>query len=173
MLNCLIIQIFYTFRWNIAKKMICESYGLVFGTNSFVALIMQSFLTFTVSDKHGFFACPVRLQYIIYAALHFGISAVFFCSVVYNVFIYLFNKQKIDPKIGKKFSISTDSINTESSIFSQKKNPNGDVQTNQAQEKALALENRLQQNYISEIKTNETFDEVQLKQHEIADGVDV
>jgi thiamine transporter 2/3 len=40
-------------QWNIAKKMICESYGLVFGTNSFIALVMQSLLTLIVTDSSG------------------------------------------------------------------------------------------------------------------------
>ncbi|KAM3720953.1 Folate-like transporter [Dirofilaria immitis] len=38
-------------QWNLAKKMIGESYGLIFGLNSFVALILQALLTMIVVDK--------------------------------------------------------------------------------------------------------------------------
>lgn len=39
----------------------CESYGLVFGVNGFIALIMQTILTAVVSDKRGL-GLPVRGQ---------------------------------------------------------------------------------------------------------------
>ncbi|KAK6107048.1 Reduced folate carrier family protein [Brugia pahangi] len=48
-------------QWNLAKKMVCESYGLIFGLNSFVALILQAFLTAIVVDKRGF-GMTVRSQ---------------------------------------------------------------------------------------------------------------
>uniref|UniRef100_A0A915P4B2 Folate transporter 1 n=1 Tax=Meloidogyne floridensis TaxID=298350 RepID=A0A915P4B2_9BILA len=40
-------------QWNIAKKMLCESYGLVFGVNSFIALCLQSLLTVVITDERG------------------------------------------------------------------------------------------------------------------------
>lgn len=40
-------------RWNLARKMVSESYGLVFGLNSFVALVLQTVLTMVVVDKRG------------------------------------------------------------------------------------------------------------------------
>uniref|UniRef100_A0A0R3RNY8 7TM_GPCR_Srx domain-containing protein n=1 Tax=Elaeophora elaphi TaxID=1147741 RepID=A0A0R3RNY8_9BILA len=49
------------FRWNLAKKMVSESYGLIFGLNSFVALILQALLTMIVVDKRGF-GMKVRSQ---------------------------------------------------------------------------------------------------------------
>ncbi|VBB34563.1 unnamed protein product, partial [Acanthocheilonema viteae] len=48
-------------QWNLAKKMVSESYGLIFGLNSFVALILQALLTMIVVDKRGF-GMTVRSQ---------------------------------------------------------------------------------------------------------------
>ncbi|VDM94256.1 unnamed protein product [Onchocerca ochengi] len=50
-------------QWNLAKKMVSESYGLIFGLNSFVALILQALLTMIVVDKRGF-GMAVRPQFI-------------------------------------------------------------------------------------------------------------
>jgi len=33
--------------------MLCESYGLVFGVNSFIALCLQSLLTVVITDERG------------------------------------------------------------------------------------------------------------------------
>lgn len=57
------------FRWNIAKKMMCESYGLVFGVNGFIALVMQTILTVVISDKRGL-GLPVRAQVTLYSRCH-------------------------------------------------------------------------------------------------------
>ncbi|VDK87235.1 unnamed protein product [Litomosoides sigmodontis] len=40
-------------QWNLARKMVGESYGLVFGLNSFIALLLQTLLTITVPDQRG------------------------------------------------------------------------------------------------------------------------
>ncbi|VDO23910.1 unnamed protein product [Brugia timori] len=48
-------------QWNLARKMIGESYGLVFGLNSFTALLLQTLLTIIVPDQHGL-NMPVRQQ---------------------------------------------------------------------------------------------------------------
>lgn len=79
--------------------MVCESYGLVFGTNSFIALIMQSILTVIVTDKRGL-ALHVRQQYLIYAGLHMAIATIFLCSVIYTVMNYLCRSSKVaDEKL--------------------------------------------------------------------------
>ncbi|KAE9546933.1 hypothetical protein FO519_009855, partial [Halicephalobus sp. NKZ332] len=40
-------------QWNIAKKMTTSNYGLIFGINSLIALILQSILVRIVTDKRG------------------------------------------------------------------------------------------------------------------------
>lgn len=74
-------------QWNLARKMVGESYGLVFGLNSFVALLLQTVLTAVASDKRGLGLGP-REQYIIYAGCHALIGAIFLTSVLYTVISY-------------------------------------------------------------------------------------
>uniref|UniRef100_A0A914QVF6 Uncharacterized protein n=1 Tax=Panagrolaimus davidi TaxID=227884 RepID=A0A914QVF6_9BILA len=71
----------------------CDSYGLVFGVNSFIALLMQSLLTRIVNDKHGF-AMDVRSAFLIYAALHAFIAIIFLFSIIYTLFKYFQNRNK-------------------------------------------------------------------------------
>uniref|UniRef100_A0A914R9G3 Uncharacterized protein n=1 Tax=Parascaris equorum TaxID=6256 RepID=A0A914R9G3_PAREQ len=67
-------------QWNLARKMIEESYGLVFGLNTFIALAMQTALTLTVSDKRGL-GMNVRNQYLVYAGCHVVIGVIFTTSM--------------------------------------------------------------------------------------------
>uniref|UniRef100_A0AC35FRJ2 Uncharacterized protein n=1 Tax=Panagrolaimus sp. PS1159 TaxID=55785 RepID=A0AC35FRJ2_9BILA len=92
-------------QWNIAKKMVCDSYGLVFGVNSFIALIMQSALTRIVSDKRGL-GMQVRDAFLVYASLHALIAIIFLISVIYTI-IYIASIASIEtvvpgskPKVG-------------------------------------------------------------------------
>ncbi|EJW73142.1 hypothetical protein WUBG_15950 [Wuchereria bancrofti] len=64
--------------------MVCESYGLIFGLNSFVALILQAFLTAIVVDKRGF-GMTVRSQFLVYGTCHAVIALIFLCSVARNL----------------------------------------------------------------------------------------
>ncbi len=54
-------ELFIYARYNLARKLKTDSYGLVFGLNTFVALVLQSILTFIVADQHGF-ALSIRIQ---------------------------------------------------------------------------------------------------------------
>nr|CAD2198246.1 unnamed protein product [Meloidogyne enterolobii] len=78
-------------QWNIAKKMLCESYGLVFGVNSFIALCLQSLLTVVVTDERGL-GLKVRQQYLIYGFMHFVIALIFLLSVIFTVVGYFYGK---------------------------------------------------------------------------------
>uniref|UniRef100_A0A0K0EP19 Reduced folate carrier n=1 Tax=Strongyloides stercoralis TaxID=6248 RepID=A0A0K0EP19_STRER len=90
-------------QWNIAKKMMCESYGLVFGVNSFIALIMQSFIAGVISDKRGL-GMNVRSQYIVYCGCHLVIAVIFLCSVINTLISNNFSKCKVKNGISKQFS---------------------------------------------------------------------
>ncbi|KAI6179066.1 hypothetical protein M3Y98_00570200 [Aphelenchoides besseyi] len=81
-------------QWNIANKMVCESYGLVFGSNSFIALIMQCLLTVVVTDSRGL-GMGIREQYLVYAGCHLVIAFIFFCSILYTLFHYFTRRPKI------------------------------------------------------------------------------
>ncbi|VDM19208.1 unnamed protein product [Wuchereria bancrofti] len=67
-------------QWNLARKMIGESYGLVFGLNSFIALLLQTLLTIIVPDQHGLHM-PVRQQFLVYAGCHAFIGTIFLISL--------------------------------------------------------------------------------------------
>uniref|UniRef100_A0AC35U508 Thiamine transporter 2 n=1 Tax=Rhabditophanes sp. KR3021 TaxID=114890 RepID=A0AC35U508_9BILA len=110
-------------QWNIAKKMPCESYGLVFGVNSFIALIMQSLITAIVSDKRGL-GMEVRPQYMVYACCHAIIAVIFFCSVTYNVVSYYSSRTKISDVVARKFSNSQ--IHSSNSSLSEQDLSKGD-----------------------------------------------
>ncbi|KAE9555535.1 hypothetical protein FO519_001206, partial [Halicephalobus sp. NKZ332] len=74
-------------QWNIAKNMVTESYGLVFGVNDFIALVMQSLLVRIVTDNRGL-GMQVRESFLVYAALHALTAVIFFISVMYSVISY-------------------------------------------------------------------------------------
>ncbi|VDN88684.1 unnamed protein product [Brugia pahangi] len=60
---------------NIAMQLDSASYGLVFGWNTFLALLLQTILTFAVADKHGF-SLSIRTQvfFFIFFLIKFLIS---------------------------------------------------------------------------------------------------
>ncbi|KAL3998796.1 Reduced folate carrier family protein [Acanthocheilonema viteae] len=78
-------------QWNLAKKMVSESYGLIFGLNSFVALILQALLTMIVVDKRGF-GMTVRSQFLVYGIYHAVIAFIFLFSIACNLTNYLRNR---------------------------------------------------------------------------------
>uniref|UniRef100_A0A914YKD0 Uncharacterized protein n=1 Tax=Panagrolaimus superbus TaxID=310955 RepID=A0A914YKD0_9BILA len=82
----------------------CDSYGLVFGVNSFIALLMQSLLTRIVNDKRGF-AMDVRNAFLVYAALHAFIAVIFFISILYTIFKFFQNKFSSKKPI-RKYGLS-------------------------------------------------------------------
>lgn len=60
----------------IAKHIDEDSYGLIFGINTFVALICQTILTLVVVTSGGF-ALPPRQQYFVYGLYHIFIAAIY------------------------------------------------------------------------------------------------
>ncbi|KAE9546071.1 hypothetical protein FO519_010717 [Halicephalobus sp. NKZ332] len=72
-------------QWNIARKMVTDSYGLVFGVDYFIALVMQSLL--------------VRESFLVYAALHALTAVIFLISVMYSVISYCRKEKVADVEI--------------------------------------------------------------------------
>uniref|UniRef100_A0A914XN34 Uncharacterized protein n=1 Tax=Plectus sambesii TaxID=2011161 RepID=A0A914XN34_9BILA len=68
-------------QFNLARKLQTESYGLLFGFNTFIALGLQTLLTFAVDDERGF-QLPIRKQFIVYGAYHGAIATIFFITGV-------------------------------------------------------------------------------------------
>nr|XP_023028851.1 thiamine transporter 1-like [Leptinotarsa decemlineata] len=70
----------------VAKYIRDESYGLVFGVNTFVALIFQSVLTAVVVTKKVGFALEPRDQYFVYGVFHVCIAV---CYVFIGFFVWI------------------------------------------------------------------------------------
>ncbi|KAE9546072.1 hypothetical protein FO519_010716 [Halicephalobus sp. NKZ332] len=85
-------------QWNIARKMVTDSYGLVFGVDYFIALVMQSLLVRIVTDNRGL-GMQVRESFLVYAALHALTAVVFFISVMYSVISYCRREKVTDVEI--------------------------------------------------------------------------
>lgn len=69
---------------NIASELNSENYGLVFGWNTFTAVVLQTILTLAVVDSHGL-NLDIRMQFVVYAAYFAVVSgilvAVYICSL--------------------------------------------------------------------------------------------
>ncbi|KAF8386205.1 folt-1 [Pristionchus pacificus] len=87
--------------FNIASLLTSANYGLVFGVNTFVALILQTALTFAIADSHGF-NLDIRTQFVIYACYFAMVSLVFIISIIVSCF-----RKSISPSI---VAVSRDEI---------------------------------------------------------------
>ncbi|XP_067645984.1 thiamine transporter 1-like [Eurosta solidaginis] len=72
----------------VARYLEEESYGFVFGVNTFVALVFQTLLTIIVVSNSGF-ALDTRGQYTVYACYFIAASGTYFLSVAVE---YLMNR---------------------------------------------------------------------------------
>ncbi|XP_050499312.1 thiamine transporter 2-like [Diabrotica virgifera virgifera] len=63
----------------IAKCIEDDSYGLVFGVNTFIAVVFQTILTAVVVTEGVGFALKPRDQYFVYGCVHIVIAALFIC----------------------------------------------------------------------------------------------
>ncbi|KAH8403136.1 hypothetical protein KR222_005775 [Zaprionus bogoriensis] len=68
----------------VAENLVDDSFGLIFGINTLLSLILQSILTVVVVTDSGFGLQP-REQYIVYGCYYICVSAIY-------CFIYLFQK---------------------------------------------------------------------------------
>jgi len=71
-------------QWNLARKIQSECFGLMFGLNSFVALLLQTIMTLVVVDDRGL-GLDVRDQFVIYAGYHAVIAIIFLGAVMHNL----------------------------------------------------------------------------------------
>ncbi|XP_044726643.1 thiamine transporter 1 [Chrysoperla carnea] len=80
----------------VAKKLMDDSYGLVFGINTFFALSLQSILTFTVISETGF-QLHIYNQYLVYSGLHIFLGAFFVIIGLFSLFGH--KKQKLEVNL--------------------------------------------------------------------------
>ncbi|GMT08879.1 hypothetical protein PFISCL1PPCAC_176, partial [Pristionchus fissidentatus] len=68
-------------QFNLASHLYKDSFGLLFGLNTFVALVLQTILTLIVADKKGLHL-PIRTQFEVYSGCHAGVTAIFAAAAV-------------------------------------------------------------------------------------------
>ncbi|KAM3727793.1 Folate transporter [Dirofilaria immitis] len=83
---------------NIATQLDSASYGLVFGWNTFLALFLQTILTFAVADKHGF-SLLIRTQFIVYGCYFAMIAIMFVLILGYKLAKYACRKYSVSRPI--------------------------------------------------------------------------
>lgn len=67
----------------VAKRLAPDTFGLIFGINTLVALIMQSIMTLLVVSTK-FMVLDVKMQFIIYAGFYFVFAILYFLNIVIN-----------------------------------------------------------------------------------------
>lgn len=68
----------------VAKHLEDDSFGLVFGINTFVAVLLQTILTLTVVSDEGL-ALTVFQQYTVYAVYFFVLSAIYLAAFIFSL----------------------------------------------------------------------------------------
>lgn len=81
---------------NIASQLDSASYGLVFGWNTFLALVMQTILTFAVADEHGL-ALDIRSQFVVYGCYFALVAIVFMGILIWKLVKYLQRRNVSKP----------------------------------------------------------------------------
>uniref|UniRef100_A0A915KUI4 Uncharacterized protein n=1 Tax=Romanomermis culicivorax TaxID=13658 RepID=A0A915KUI4_ROMCU len=82
---CILYQIGITMAtFNVAKSIKSSSNGLIFGANMFLAMILQSVLTFIVTDANGLYL-PVFTQFHTYAGLQGFLCFIFLLMGIYTL----------------------------------------------------------------------------------------
>lgn len=67
----------------LAKELANDTFGLIFGFNTFVALVMQSLLTVIVVSG-DVIRLDVITQFLVYAGFYFVFAALYLCNVAYD-----------------------------------------------------------------------------------------
>ena len=75
-----------------------DSFGLVFGINTTMALIFQTILTLIVISENGFALSP-KGQFTVYAFYFIGVGILYFISVVVEYLISKSSKTSSDINI--------------------------------------------------------------------------
>lgn len=73
----------------VAKHVREDSYGLIFGVTTFLALVFQTILTYFVTGSHGF-ALTARPQFLVYAGYFTVLGSIFVLAIIVRIIRYLF-----------------------------------------------------------------------------------
>ncbi|KAM9469156.1 thiamine transporter 1 [Clarias gariepinus] len=82
--------------FRIAAGLSVERYALVFGVNTFVALVLQTILTSIVVDSRGL-GLDIITQFIIYGSYFCLIALIFFTRGVYTLYLQRTKQRATDP----------------------------------------------------------------------------
>ncbi|XP_007502206.1 thiamine transporter 2-like [Monodelphis domestica] len=92
--------------FQIAVNLSMERYALVFGVNTFMALVIQTIITFIVVDSKGL-SLPVETQFLVYGSYFFVIAGIFIVRSIYIIYSIKCKKEKratitnLNPSEGK------------------------------------------------------------------------
>ncbi|XP_058456863.1 thiamine transporter 1-like [Malaya genurostris] len=97
-LGCMIFCILYAFTITfvsaeIARNTSDDSFGLVFGFNTLVALSLQAVLTFAVTDSDGWFALNIFKQFIVYSYYYVTLGVIYLVFLLGEIFHKVFMKR--------------------------------------------------------------------------------
>ncbi|VDD89498.1 unnamed protein product [Enterobius vermicularis] len=82
---------------NIASHLNRASYGLVLGWNTFIALLLQTILTFAVADEHGF-NLEIRMQFVVYGCYFAMVTILFMFIVGHRIIMLIKSKRNADTQ---------------------------------------------------------------------------
>ncbi|XP_074154596.1 thiamine transporter 2 [Sminthopsis crassicaudata] len=81
--------------FQIAVNLNMERYALVFGVNTFLALVIQTIMTFIIVDSRGL-SLPISIQFLIYGSYFLVIAGIFIVRSIYVLYLTKCKKKKID-----------------------------------------------------------------------------
>ncbi|XP_012604949.2 thiamine transporter 2-like [Microcebus murinus] len=95
--------------FQIAVHLSMERYALVFGINTFIALVIQTIMTVTVVDDRGL-GLPVSIQFLVYGSYFSVIAGIFLMRSFYMIYSAKCRKNKCSPATDQNPHESGDSI---------------------------------------------------------------
>ncbi|XP_012657564.2 thiamine transporter 2-like [Otolemur garnettii] len=95
--------------FQIAVHLSVERYALVFGINTFIALMIQTIMTMAVVDDQGL-GLPVNIQFLVYGSYFSVIAGIFLMRSFYTIYSAKCGKKKCNPTTGQNPSESGDAV---------------------------------------------------------------
>uniref|UniRef100_A0A8C0R3L3 Thiamine transporter 2-like n=1 Tax=Canis lupus dingo TaxID=286419 RepID=A0A8C0R3L3_CANLU len=102
----------------IAVNLSVERYALVFGINTFIALVIQTVITVAVVDNQGL-GLPVSIQFLIYGSYFSIIAGIFLMRSIYIICSAKCGKEHCRSTTGQNPSEREDSISNTNTVTTQ------------------------------------------------------
>ncbi|XP_077725189.1 thiamine transporter 2-like [Canis aureus] len=104
--------------FQIAVNLSVERYALVFGINTFIALVIQTVITVAVVDNQGL-GLPVSIQFLIYGSYFSVIAGIFLMRSIYIICSAKCGKEHCRSTTGRNPSEREDSISNTNTVTTQ------------------------------------------------------